>query len=72
MKGPYVGPRRLDDREVETITAFLFHRGGHDDPARLAPNADKSFQAASFLAWASPSTTQTRRASRRLSPRCGG
>ena len=21
--------------EVETITAFLFHRGGHDDPARL-------------------------------------
>ena len=28
---------------VETITAFLFHRGGHDDPARLAANAGKSF-----------------------------
>jgi len=35
--------RRLDGREVETITAFLFHRGGHDDPARLEANAGKSF-----------------------------
>ena len=35
--------RRLDDEPVETITAFLFHRGGHDDPARLAANAGKSF-----------------------------
>jgi hypothetical protein len=43
MKGPFTGPKRLDDREVETITAFLFHRGGHDDPARLAVNANKSF-----------------------------
>lgn len=43
-KGAFVGVRRLDDREVETITAFLFHRGGHDDPARLAANAGGSFQ----------------------------
>ena len=42
-KGKYEGPRKLDGREVETITAFLFHRGGHDDPARLAANAGKSF-----------------------------
>jgi hypothetical protein len=42
-KGPYRGPRRLDGREVATITAFLADRGGHDDPARLAANAGKSF-----------------------------
>jgi hypothetical protein len=44
MKGSYPSRKWLDDREVETITAFLFHRGGHDDPAGLATNAGKSFQ----------------------------
>ncbi len=44
MKGSFSGSKRLDDREVETITAFLFHRGGHDDPARLIANSHKSFQ----------------------------
>jgi hypothetical protein len=43
MKGAFEGARRLDEREVARITAFLFHRGGHDDPARLAANAGKSF-----------------------------
>ena len=33
----------LDGREVETISAFLFHEGGHDDPARLAVNAREEF-----------------------------
>ena len=42
-KGVFRGPKWLDDREVERISAFLFHRGGHDDPARLAANAGKSF-----------------------------
>jgi len=42
-KGPFPGAKRLDEREVGTITAFLFHRGGHEDPARLAANAGKSF-----------------------------
>ena len=42
-KGAFPGSKRLDDRGVETITAFLFHRGGHDDPNRLAANAGKSF-----------------------------
>jgi hypothetical protein len=42
-KGAFVGPRRLDDREVETITAFLFHRGGHRKPVQLAPNCGVSF-----------------------------
>ena len=32
MKGAYSGSKSLDDRVVETITAFLFHRGGHDNP----------------------------------------
>jgi hypothetical protein len=49
MKGPYSGPRLLDDQEVETITAFLFHRGGNDDPTRLAANAGKSFQGSIVL-----------------------
>ena len=43
MKGPFCPPNRLDNREVEKITAFLFHRGGHDDPERLVANAGKSF-----------------------------
>ena len=49
MKGEFRGPRRLDDREVEKITAYLFHLGGHDDPARLAANAGKSFQGSIVL-----------------------
>jgi len=48
-KGEFPGRKRLDDREVEAITAFLFHRGGHDDPARLAANAGKSFQGSIIL-----------------------
>ena len=42
-KGPFSGERRLDDAATDPITAFLFHRGGHDDPTRLAVNAGKSF-----------------------------
>lgn len=49
LKGRYAGAKRLDGREVETITAFLFHRGGHEDPFRLAANAGKSFQGSIVL-----------------------
>jgi len=49
IKGTFSGSRRLDDREVETITAFLFHRGGHDNPACLAANAGRSFQGSIVL-----------------------
>lgn len=42
-KGPMVGPYVLDDREVPIITAYLFHAGGHGDPARLQANVGKSF-----------------------------
>ena len=48
-KGPFTGVRRLDDAVTDCITAFLFHRGGHDDPARLAENAGKSFQGSIVL-----------------------
>ena len=43
VKGIHKGLKKLDNREVETISAFLFHDGGHDDPERLATNAGKSF-----------------------------
>ena len=42
-KGPVTDRKQIDGRDVERITAFLFHRGGHDDPARLVANAGKSF-----------------------------
>jgi len=42
-RGPWTGPRLLDGRQVPTITAFLFHGGGHDNPKTLAANAGKSF-----------------------------
>ncbi len=42
-------PFALDGRPVDRITAFLFHNGGHDDPARLTENADKTFQGSIVL-----------------------
>ena len=48
-KGRYSGPRELDGREAERITAFLFHDGGHDDPERLEANAGQSFQGSIVL-----------------------
>jgi hypothetical protein len=42
-KDEWNGLRHLDERETETITAFLFHRGGHGDPARLRANAGTSY-----------------------------
>ena len=49
FKGRFPGVKRLDDGTAETITAFLFHRGGHGDPARLEANAGKSFQGSIVL-----------------------
>jgi hypothetical protein len=37
------GPLRLDGRDVPQISAYLFHAGGHEDPATLHANAGKSF-----------------------------
>ena len=43
QRGRWDDVRLLDGQEVPEITAFLFHRGGHRDPARLRANARKSF-----------------------------
>jgi hypothetical protein len=43
-RGETPGPYRLSGRDVERITAYLFHAGGHDDPAKLADNQGKSFE----------------------------
>jgi len=48
-RGQAHGSVLLDGREVPQITAYLFHAGGHDDPARLQANADKSFQGSIVL-----------------------
>ena len=42
-KGPLPGPFDLDGKSVDLITAYLFHDGGHENPAVLAANAGKSF-----------------------------
>jgi len=49
VKGSIPGRPNLDGKEVDTITAFLFHRGGHDDPVRLVANTGKSFQGSIVL-----------------------
>lgn len=43
FKGRWDGSRLLDEGEVEAITAFVFHRGGHETPASLHDNAGRSF-----------------------------
>ena len=48
-KGPLTDLKQIDGRHVERVTAFLFHRGGHDDPVRLQANAGKSFQGSIVL-----------------------
>ena len=48
-KGRLAGPYDLDGRTVSLITAYLFHTGGNDDPARLHANARKSFQGSIVL-----------------------
>ena len=45
----FAGTKVLDGVNVDTITAFLFHQGGHTDPVRLAANAGKSFQGSIVL-----------------------
>lgn len=42
-KGPLIVQFDLDGTPADRITAYLFHAGGHDDPAPLAGNAGKSF-----------------------------
>lgn len=48
-KGEVKLPHELDRHAVPLITAYLFHSGGHDDPAVLQVNANKSFQGSIVL-----------------------
>lgn len=41
--------KELDGACTSRITAYLFSRGGHDDPATLSANAEKSFQGSIIL-----------------------
>jgi len=43
VKGAYAGQKLLERRPVELITAFLFAKGGHEDPKQLVANSGKSF-----------------------------
>jgi hypothetical protein len=49
IKGAFEGKRLLNGRPADLITAFLFHRGEHKDPAALHANAGKSFQGSIVL-----------------------
>jgi hypothetical protein len=44
LKGAYAGVKLLEKWPVEQITAFLFAKGGHDDPNQLAANSGRSFK----------------------------
>jgi hypothetical protein len=48
-KGRLFGPFDLDGRSVQLITAYLFHAGGHENPAALVANASRSFQGSIVL-----------------------
>jgi hypothetical protein len=43
-RGEMAGPFDLDGRREGRITAFLFHRGGHENPATLASNSGGAFR----------------------------
>jgi hypothetical protein len=48
-KGQISVPFLLGSHRVEKITAYLFHAGGNDDPARLQENVRKSFNGTKVL-----------------------
>ena len=48
-KGSVAQPKLLDERVVKRITAFLFHRGGHEDPLRLSTNVGRKSFVGSYI-----------------------
>jgi hypothetical protein len=48
-RGPAPVPCRLDEREVPSISAYLFHAGGHGDPARQPENVGGCLQGSIVL-----------------------
>ncbi|MCC5651930.1 class I SAM-dependent DNA methyltransferase [Nostoc sp. XA013] len=49
FKGQYENTKLLNGREVNLISAFLFHAGGNENPKVLLVNAEKSFQGSILL-----------------------
>ena len=49
LRGKSAATPEIDGVEVPKITAFLFHSGSHDDPARLIENHGKSYQGSLVL-----------------------
>ncbi|WP_413465890.1 DUF559 domain-containing protein [Planktothrix agardhii] len=49
IKGEYAQPKNLNGRLEDKITAFLFPKGGNEDPKILLANANKSFQGSIVL-----------------------
>ena len=48
-KGSIYSLKYLDNDIVDEITAFLFYRGGHEDPVRLVASSANSFQGSIVL-----------------------
>ncbi|MEO0987901.1 MAG: DNA methyltransferase [Cyanobacteria bacterium J06639_14] len=49
FKGTYQGSKTLNSQTLNTITAFLFHAGGHENPKTLLANSEMSFQGSIVL-----------------------
>jgi hypothetical protein len=48
-RGALSAPYLLDGRAAARISAYLFHAGGNEDPARIAANSGKSFKGSMIL-----------------------
>ena len=49
FNGRFPGRPTLNDQPVDTITAFLFHSGGNNDPAQLSANERRAYQGFNVL-----------------------
>ena len=49
FKGIYQGQKKIDSKNVDQITAFLFSSGAHENPKKLIANTRKSFQGSIVL-----------------------
>ena len=67
-KGRYEGSKVLDGTKVDTITAFLFHRGGHADPVRLEANAEQELPVGSYRPRDGLHLRRHRQEGRRITP----
>ena len=43
VRDEWMGSRFIDGQKVDKITAFLFHKGGHEDPLQLIRNDKRAY-----------------------------